>query len=99
MQFHSQRPGDIAVRFGGEEFVILLVDTDVTGAEQVSEYIRDEVEQTLVQAENHSFKVTISLGIASVIPQEDLKPEELLRRADAALYQAKANGRNRVEVA
>lgn len=99
MQFHSQRPGDIAVRFGGEEFVILLVNTDLEGAETVSEYIRSEVEQLSIQAENHTFKVTISLGIASLIPNEAIKPEELLRRADAALYQAKSNGRNRVEVA
>ena len=99
ISFHTQRPGDMAVRFGGEEFVIMLPDTDVEGAGKVSEYIREQVEKLDINADGTHFQVTISLGIASVIPSDSWTPEQLLGKADAALYQAKSNGRNRVEVA
>lgn len=99
IKYHSQRPGDLAVRFGGEEFVVMLPDTDTQGAEKVSEYIREEVQKLRISAGSEVFKVTISLGIATLIPSEGDRPEALLNSADSALYQAKENGRNRIEVA
>lgn len=99
IRFHTQRPGDMAVRFGGEEFVIMLPDTGVEGAGKVSEYIREQVEKLDINADGVHFKVTISLGIAAVVPDDSWTPDALIGKADAALYQAKANGRNRVEVA
>lgn len=99
IKFHSQRPGDMAVRFGGEEFVIMLPQTDSDGAHKVCEYIREQVEQLTIEAEGHRFKVTISLGLVSLVPEETMQPQDLLQLADTALYQAKANGRNRIEVA
>ena len=95
----AQRPADMAVRFGGEEFVIMLPNTDAAGASKVSEYIREQVENLHIHADGADFKVTISLGIASMVPDDSTTPETLVGRADAALYRAKSNGRNRFEVA
>ncbi|MCG8311623.1 MAG: sensor domain-containing diguanylate cyclase, partial [Pseudomonadales bacterium] len=98
LQVHTQRPGDIAVRFGGEEFVILLANTEQIGAQQVCENIRDEVAQLEVSGDGHQFRVTISLGIATMVPNEEMAPASLLKKADAALYRAKSLGRNRVAI-
>jgi len=88
------RKTDFVVRWGGEEFVILAPETDLDGALKLAEKLRQTVEK-------HQFptvkNVTISLGVAQYIDEET--PEEFIIRADMALYKAKENGRNRVEVA
>ncbi len=96
---HSQRPGDTAVRYGGEEFVLLLPNTNESGANQVAENLRTEVAALEIRFNNQIVPVTISVGVVAKIPDETMTAEELLDQADQALYQAKANGRNRVEVA
>ncbi|MFT5452648.1 MAG: diguanylate cyclase [Urechidicola sp.] len=91
---------DLAARFGGEEFTLLLPDTDISGAEIVSEQLRSAIAQTNLvdKSVNEDYgKVTVSFGVAQYKPNE--KPQEILERADKALYQAKENGRNRVEKA
>lgn len=89
---------DMAARFGGEEFVILLPDTDITGAEIVAEQIRKAIAKRKLKdkVRNQDYgKITVSLGIAQF--QQGEQSSDLLKRADQALYQAKENGRNRVE--
>lgn len=91
---------DIAARFGGEEFVIILPDTSLSGAEIVSEQIRTAISKSnlIDHSNNEEYgKITISLGFGQFQPRE--QADELLHRVDQALYRAKANGRNRVEKA
>lgn len=91
---------DMAARFGGEEFILILPDTEITGAEIVADQVRQAISKSnLIDHRNNEEygKITISLGIAQFKQGE--QPEELLNRADQALYQAKDNGRNRVEMA
>lgn len=94
-----RRQGDSVFRFGGEEFVLLLPDTDAEQALQCCELLRQGLED---QALPHPLGVvTISLGVAATRPDSgnDAGMEDLLARADAALYQAKREGRNRVMLA
>jgi diguanylate cyclase len=89
---------DLAARFGGEEFTLLLIDTDITGAEIVAEKLRSAIAKTnlIDKSANEDYgKVTVSLGVSQYKSNE--KSQEILERADKALYQAKEKGRNRVE--
>lgn len=90
------RPHDMMARYGGEEFAILLPDTDLNIAKLVAERLRNSAEQTLIQHDALVFRVTISVGIAPSRQEEAL--ETLIAEADQALYRAKQQGRNRVEV-
>jgi diguanylate cyclase (GGDEF)-like protein/PAS domain S-box-containing protein len=87
------REVDVLGRTGGEEFVVLLPETDADGARVVAERVRAALEAAPLQVEDGpSLSLTISLGVAVLEPGED--PEALLRRADQALYAAKEAGRN-----
>ncbi len=86
---------DIIGRFGGEEFCVVLPDTDFVCAGSVAERIRFAVEQATIKAFDTSTKATVSIGI-SVYPQDGKKVNELIDKADWALYRAKKGGRNRV---
>jgi diguanylate cyclase (GGDEF)-like protein len=88
LQSRLHRAGDLVARYGGEEFAILLVGVDAGHACKVAERARADVEALGV--------TTISAGVASVVPTRDLSPHELVSAADAALYEAKRAGRNRV---
>jgi diguanylate cyclase (GGDEF)-like protein len=83
------RAADLVARYGGEEFAVLLPETDAEHARQMAERLREQVEQDCA--------ATISVGVATSQPSRDAgDTEELIRRADAALYEAKRAGRNRV---
>jgi diguanylate cyclase len=91
---------DLAARFGGEEFVVLLPDTPLAGAGAVAESIRQTIERGRIlnqRTGEEIRKVTISIGVTQLAPGEPIA--DTLARADEALYRAKANGRNRVEIA
>ncbi len=88
------REGDIVARFGGEEFVIVLVGADLARARIVAERIRGELEAVTIPGTDAGFRVTTSVGVAEYHGGEPI--EETLARADGALYAAKRNGRNRV---
>ena len=93
---NSTRKSDVVARFGGEEFVILLPNTDINGAKNIGLKIAKAIEATPIQAKgNKPFHVTVSVGAASVIP-EDKSIDDTINRADMALYEAKNSGRNRV---
>ncbi len=97
----AKRPRDLSARYGGEEFAVLLPETDATNARIVAERIRAAVEAlAMPHSGNPPFEiVTVSLGVASLIPQTEQSAKLLFRLADEALYAAKHAGRNRVEVA
>ncbi|HVU22287.1 MAG TPA: diguanylate cyclase, partial [Rhizomicrobium sp.] len=88
---------DLACRYGGEEFVVVMPETDAAFAYAVSERLRKSIETTPVEITRAPGKlsITVSIGIASSEGPSDTS-EGLLRRADQALYRAKRNGRNRV---
>ncbi len=91
------RPGDMAARYGGEEFVVVLPNTDTEGVALFAEKLRQKVEN-LALPHNHSATadyVTISLGGAGIVPTAEAMPDELIKLADTALYEAKESGRNR----
>jgi diguanylate cyclase (GGDEF)-like protein len=91
------RPGDWVGRIGGEEFLLVLPELDRTGAEVVAEALRRELEATDFRHGEASVPVTASFGVSERLP-DDAEVDALLKRADDALYRAKAQGRNRVEL-
>ena len=97
------REYDIAGRYGGEEFSILLPFTKINEAEMVAERLRQTVENKVIDiskvapdSEQKQIKITLSLGIYEI--KEDDREEDLMKKADKALYQAKNTGRNKVVV-
>lgn len=96
-----QRAGDLVARYGGEEFVAILPGLSAESAAEVAEKIRLAVEQMhMPHPENMpTAVVTISIGVAATTPDQDARPSVLLHQADANLYQAKREGRNRVVTA
>jgi diguanylate cyclase (GGDEF)-like protein len=92
------RAEDIACRYGGEEFLIILPDTPLQVARSRAEQLRESVKRLGVQRAGKSVPITLSVGLAA-FPEHGSDREELLRRADQALYQAKHLGRDRVVVA
>ena len=94
-----RRPGDMAVRLGGEEMLLLLPGTDTDGARVIAETVRARIDALEIQQGRHLFGFTTSVGLATVMPTVGDTPEQLLALADTALYRAKGEGRNRVAVA
>lgn len=89
------RGNDIFGRFGGEEFTAILPEASSETAAEVAERLRQSIADLTVTFENRAIHVTVSIGVATLTP-EDTSVEDLLKRADDALYQAKDAGRNRV---
>lgn len=90
------RPTDDLCRIGGEEFAIILPNTDSEGAQHVARTIREQVERTPSQVDEHCVSLTISAGVATAIIERDEQTHELIRLADEKLYAAKAGGRNQI---
>ena len=93
----SLRENDIFARYGGEEFVVLLPETEVEQARQIAERMRKTCAETTLDIGEDTVKPTISFGVSS-LGNENLLLDELLLRADRALYASKESGRNRVRV-
>jgi diguanylate cyclase (GGDEF)-like protein len=92
----SQRKSDIVCRFGGEEFVILLPETNIEGAENVAQKIREKTQATILDISDTTLSFTASLGVSCVQINSEKNIEAALNRADEALYEAKNSGRNKV---
>ncbi|MEH2256225.1 MAG: diguanylate cyclase [Nostoc sp.] len=92
-----KRSRDLAARYGGEEFVVILPNTDSDGAFHVAQEIHKAIQQLNIPHAASAVKhhVTLSIGIATVIPTSKMVRLDLIEAADQALYQAKANGRDR----
>ena len=94
----AKRPADIVARYGGEEFVVALPNTDLEGAIAVAESIRAQLQDLHIphRSSSASSYVTMSFGIASQVPNEEMVPSQLIEAADRALYAAKELGRDRI---
>jgi diguanylate cyclase (GGDEF)-like protein len=85
---------DIAARYGGEEFAVILLGTDTNGALKMAERLRKSVADTKYSSGKNTFNITVSIGI-STYAGDIKRKEELVEKADKALYHAKGTGRNR----
>jgi diguanylate cyclase (GGDEF)-like protein len=97
MRLHARRPDDIVARLGGEEFVLLLPDTDAAGAQTVAMLVQEAIRALGVinQVSPFDKKLTVSIGIGTVSqPNAGVDPTVLVDCADQALYDAKHTGRN-----
>jgi diguanylate cyclase (GGDEF)-like protein len=94
-----RRPGDLVARHGGEEFAVLFPSTDLAGAEERAEQLRQGIEALALPHEAAPLgRVTASFGVVALTPAPGQQPEALIEAADLALYRAKTQGRNRVSV-
>jgi len=92
-----KRPADLAARWGGEEFAVLLPVTDRSGATVIAEFIRSNIEAAPLECSSGvSTSITVSIGVHSHIPEKGDSIDEFISKADTALYTAKEMGRNRV---
>jgi len=92
------RGTDLAARYGGEEFVVLLPHTTEQDAWNLAERVREAIESSQFHFDGHDFQVTASIGVASVEAGALTKDDDLIIKADKALYEAKHNGRNMVVI-
>lgn len=95
MRHCAARPPDLLARYGGEEFILLLPQVGRNGAEAVAQRILHAIAQLAVPHARAGGHVTVSLGIASTLPSEQVDTGTLVRSADELLYRAKQSGRNR----
>ncbi len=91
----TSRCADMTFRYGGEEFVLILNKTDLAGAKIIAERLRSTIAGLSCIYDNHEIPITISVGVATLIGDETR--EDLVKRADLALYEAKRNGRNQIQ--
>ncbi len=93
-----KRPKDLAARWGGEEFACLLPNTNAKGAQNVAEVLREAIQNLSIPHKSSPVNevVTVSVGVVASNPMDDNSFDNLLKRADEALYQAKESGRNRI---
>jgi diguanylate cyclase (GGDEF)-like protein len=91
----SLRESDQVARYGGEEFAMILPETDTEGTLLAAERLRKAVADLNIETDAGQARITLSLGAVAILPGEACSPAELVKRADDALYQAKAGGRNR----
>jgi diguanylate cyclase (GGDEF)-like protein len=100
LQASARQDVDIAARYGGEEFALILPGADAEAARMVAARVHAAV---LALNEPHAASpfgcVTVSVGVAAIVPDGDMSPDQLVELADASLYRAKQQGRNRVALA
>lgn len=90
------RPSDIVARYGGEEFVVVLPYVSGENAKNLAEQLRELIAGSTYLSDGHPLSVTVSIGVATLPPEEGVAPRDLIGWADSVLYEAKASGRNRV---
>jgi diguanylate cyclase (GGDEF)-like protein len=94
------RPGDLVARYGGEEFVFVAPMTDGASAYRIAQKFCDALQALALPHATSSFNcVTVSVGVAAIVPQDDSASDTLVAVADRALYRAKGSGRNQVVLA
>ncbi|GGX77093.1 GGDEF domain-containing protein [Vogesella alkaliphila] len=92
-------PRDLVARYGGEEFIIMLPETDASGAQRVAERCQRLIEKLAIAHSQspHDERVTVSIGVGTVLPGDRLTTTDFIQAVDRQLYVAKQNGRNRIE--
>ncbi len=100
IQQHCMRVTDVAARYGGEEFAVILPDTQENAAWNIAESIRKGIESSGITHKTSEMKniVSISIGIACIIPDKNSTPSQLISIADKALYKSKTSGRDRITI-
>ncbi len=93
---NAQRKTDVIARFGGEEFAVLLSDTSLEEAVAIAEVIREKIASQPFVLNKTKLTITVSIGVASMVPQSSINSNQLIENADKYLYQAKGAGRNKV---
>jgi diguanylate cyclase (GGDEF)-like protein len=93
---HNLRDSDIPARYGGEEFALILTETRQMEAAELMERVRVLIERHVFCLPDNPQTVTVSIGVAQFDPKAHTRPEDLVGQADAALYEAKHQGKNRV---
>jgi two-component system chemotaxis family response regulator WspR len=95
----ATRETDIVARYGGEEFAVILPETGLKGALEIAESMRNNIDELNMEHKESTIgdHITISVGVATAIPEQDTDPEALVAAADQGLYQAKESGRNQVK--
>ena len=95
---NAKRAGDLAARYGGEEFAVILPDTSAEGAVHLGKLIQSDLESCAIRHQGSKISqfVTLSIGIAGVVPNNNISVDQLIEIANRALDQAKKNGRNQV---
>ena len=90
----------MVARFGGEEFTLVLSETDIQATIKIAKHIQNDIAKSdiLHRGIEVSAFVTVNIGIAGVIPSANMSVDSIVKNADKALYTAKTNGRNRIEV-
>jgi len=94
---HFQRENDTAARYGGEEFAVYTTGGDEDSLALHMETVRSDIEKISAEVDGVSIRMTVSIGVFSLIPDSPDTLDEAVRKADDALYKAKENGRNRIE--
>lgn len=90
------RPSDVVARYGGEEFVVVLPYVSEDNALSLAEQLRQLIEESTYSGDGHELKVTVSIGVATVSPDDEVAPRDLIGWSDTVLYEAKSSGRNLV---
>jgi diguanylate cyclase (GGDEF)-like protein len=93
-----RRSSDLGFRYGGEEFCLLLPETDSAGAQALAEELRLAISNELITHQQQQLSLTISCGVSTYQQQKEIDPESLFAAADKALYKAKHNGRNQTQI-
>lgn len=91
------REVDIVCRYGGEEFIVIMANTHIKDAQRVCERLREKVSSYPFEYNTTQFQVTMSAGVVEYVEMMDLSGDDLIKRADAAMYEAKNEGRNCVK--
>ncbi len=94
----SLRNQDISGRYGGEEFIALLPETNIKDAKQIAKRLHKKITKTPYKTDKLDLEIKISLGVAALTDHESMDLDELIDKADQALYEAKEKGRNQIKI-